>query len=80
MRADGMSSGEPEAPRWKVGARASAGTLLAVVLIVWIVANRQEVEISFVFGSAEIQVWVALTIAALLGAAVGFLAARRRYK
>lgn len=75
-----MSTNEPTSPRWKVSARASAATLLVVVLVVWIVANRQDVEISFVFGSAEIQVWVALTIAALLGAGVGFLGARRRYK
>lgn len=75
-----MSNNEPTSSRWKVSARASAATLLVVVLVVWIVANRQDVEISFVFGSAEIQVWVALTIAALLGGGVGFLGARRRYK
>jgi uncharacterized integral membrane protein len=60
--------------------RTIAGLLLAVLLVVFIVVNRDETRISFVFFESTTALWVALALAAAGGLAAGFLLGRRRYR
>lgn len=75
-----MTTQESSSRRTGLSNRAVGALAVAVLLVVWVAANRESVAISFVVGSAELPLWVALSIAALLGALVGFLSARRRYR
>lgn len=70
------------APAKKSGlsGRAIGGLVIAALVVVFIVINRDQVEVSFVFFSATIALWVALTIAAVGGLLAGFLIGRKRYK
>ncbi len=79
MSATGSGQRGP-AERTRPSNRTIGGIVLAVLLVVWILVNQSSVEVSFVFGSVEMPLWVALAIAAVLGAAVGFVLGRRRYK
>ena len=57
--------------------------LLGVVLIAFILSNRQRVTVNFLFFSMDdVPLWITLTGTALLGAAVGTVAvfARRRQR
>ena len=57
------------------------GSLLGIVLVAFILSNRQEVTVNFLFFSMDnVPLWITLTGTALLGAAVGTVAvfARRR--
>ena len=57
------------------------GSLLGIVLVAFILSNRQEVTVNFLFFSMDnVPLWITLTVTALLGAAVGTVAvfARRR--
>ena len=60
--------------------RAIGGLVVAALVVIFIAINRDQVEVSFVFFSATIALWVALTIAAVGGLVAGFLIGRRRYK
>jgi uncharacterized integral membrane protein len=60
--------------------RAIAGLGLGLLVLLFIVMNRDGTEISFVVFSREVEVWVALAIAALGGLVVGFLLGRSRYR
>ena len=60
--------------------RAIGGIVIAVVVILFIVINRDQTEVNFLFFSAEVALWVALTIAAIGGLVAGFLIGRKRYK
>ncbi|HSJ21107.1 MAG TPA: LapA family protein [Nocardioidaceae bacterium] len=51
-----------------------------VLLVVWILVNRDTVEVSFVVWTAALPLWVALIIAAVLGVVVGYLMARKRHR
>ncbi len=70
------------APAKKSGlsGRAIGGLIVAAVVVVFIVINRDQVEVSFVFFTATIALWVALAIAAVGGFLAGFLIGRKRYK
>ena len=70
------------APAKKSGlsGRAIGGLVIAALVVVFIAINRDQVEVSFVFFSATIALWVALTIAAVGGLLAGFLIGRKRYK
>jgi uncharacterized integral membrane protein len=70
------------APAKKSGlnGRAIGGLVIAALVVVFIAINRDQVEVSFVFFSATIALWVALTIAAVGGLFAGFLIGRKRYK
>lgn len=57
------------------------GGVLGVVLVAFILSNRQRVTVNFLFFSMEdVPLWITLTGTALLGAAVGTVAVftRRR--
>ncbi len=60
--------------------RAIGGLIIAAVVIVFIVINRDQIQVNFLFFSAEIALWVALSIAAVGGLIAGFLIGRKRYK
>lgn len=75
-----MTTQQPASRRTGLSNRAVGALVVAVLLVVWVAANRDSVAISFVVGTAELPLWVALSIAAVLGALVGFLSARRRYR
>lgn len=62
------------------GARTLAGIVLAILLVVFIVMNREETEISFIVFDSTTSLWVALALAAAGGLAAGFLLGRRRYR
>lgn len=67
-------------PGIRLSGRAIGGLVVAAVLVVWIVFNRQTVDVSLVFGTVSMPLWVALAVAAVLGMVVGFAAGRRRYR
>ncbi|HEX6514684.1 MAG TPA: LapA family protein [Nocardioidaceae bacterium] len=69
----------PTKSSW-VNGRTIGGLVVAALLVVWILFNRQDVHVSLVFGTVTMPLWVALTVAAVLGALVGFVAGRRRYR
>ncbi|MCZ2849783.1 LapA family protein [Modestobacter sp. VKM Ac-2978] len=50
----------------------------AVLLVVWIMVDRQRAEVSFLVGSVTLPLWVALSVAGALGALIGYLLVRRR--
>lgn len=58
--------------------RVLVGVALAVLLVLWVAVNRNDVEVSFILFQASLPLWMALTLAALLGAAAGQLVGRRR--
>lgn len=61
--------------------RAIGGLVIVAVLITFILSNRNTTEVSFLFISADgVPLWVALTISAALGVAVGFILGRRKYR
>ena len=70
------------APAKKSGlsGRAIGGIVVALLVVVFIAINRDQVEVSFVFFTTTLALWVALTIAAVGGLVAGFLIGRRRYK
>ncbi len=73
--------GETPPQRSKGYGRAIGGLVIVGVLIAFILSNRNTTEVSFLFISVEsVPLWVALTIAAALGVAVGFILGRRRYR
>jgi uncharacterized integral membrane protein len=47
--------------------------VLAVVLLIFIVQNNGKGRIDFLFWNIQTRVWVALTIAAVLGFVAGYL-------
>lgn len=50
------------------------GSLSGIVLIAFILSNRQKVTVNFLFFSMDdVPLWITLTVTALLGAAVGTL-------
>jgi uncharacterized integral membrane protein len=60
--------------------RAIGGIVIAVLVIVFIAINRDQVELSLLFFTLNTSLWVALTIAAVGGLLAGFLIGRRKYK
>jgi uncharacterized integral membrane protein len=60
--------------------RQIGGGIIAVLLIVFIAANSKMVEVSLVFVSATLPLWVVLSGTALLGVGVGMLLGSRRAK
>ena len=60
--------------------RAVSGLIVAVLVIIFIVINRDPTNVSFLFFSVTMSLWIALTIAAVGGLLAGFLIGRKRYK
>jgi uncharacterized integral membrane protein len=63
-----------------VSYRALAGGLLALLLLLFIVLNRDQTKVSFVIFDARTDLWLALLIAAGGGFVAGFLLSRARYR
>jgi uncharacterized integral membrane protein len=63
-----------------LSARTWIGIVIAALVIVFIVANNDDTNVSFVFFDAEVSLWVALAIAAGGGFIAGFLISRKRYR
>ena len=59
--------------------RTILGIAIGVLLVVFVIMNRNETSISFIVFTAQTALWIALTIAAVGGFIAGFLVSRRRY-
>lgn len=59
---------------FRVNGRLLLGGVLAVVLVVFILSNRQDVAVDFIFVEVTLPLWVTLTVTALVGFAIGTLA------
>ena len=66
-------------PGWLTN-RVIVGIVVAVLLLIFIMVNRDTTEISFILFSAETSLWIALAIAGAAGCLIGFLVGRRRYR
>lgn len=64
----------------RLSGRMITGMIAAVLLVVFVLVNRDQVDVTFVVWSAVLPLWVALALAGILGAAAGFLISRRRYR
>lgn len=64
----------------RLSGRTITGIVAAVLLVVFVLVNRDQVDVTFVVWSAVLPLWVALALAGILGAAAGFLIGRRRYR
>ena len=72
-----MNDSEPTAPRREgLGLRSWLLIVSGVLLVVFFAINAQRVEVHFVFATVNLPLIVALLIAALLGALVGWGASR----
>jgi uncharacterized integral membrane protein len=63
-----------------LGYRAIGGIVVAALVVLFIVLNRDETEISFIVFSARTALWLALSVAAAGGFVAGFLIGRQRYR
>lgn len=63
-----------------LGYRELGGIVVAALVVLFIVLNRDETEISFIVFSAETALWLALSVAAAGGFAAGFLIGRQVYR
>ncbi len=66
-------------PGWLTN-RAIGGIVVAALLLLFIAVNQDATEISFIFFSANADLWVALALAGGAGFIAGFLISRKRYK
>ena len=71
---------QPAQAKKGLSGRAIGGIVVAVLVIIFIAINRDQTEVSFVFFTATLSLWVALSIAAIGGLVAGFLIGRKRYK
>jgi uncharacterized integral membrane protein len=60
--------------------RAVVGGIIVVALVAFIAGNSAKVEVSFLFFSAKMPLWIVLTCTALLGVAIGALLTQRRQR
>ena len=58
--------------------RLIAGVLIALVLVIFILINRDEVKVEFAVATVTMSLWLIIVITTLLGLAVGWLLASRR--
>ena len=63
-----------------IGYRTLGGVLVAALIVLFIVLNRDETEISFIVFTARTALWLALGVAAVGGFVAGFLLGRQRYR
>lgn len=74
-----MSASHPAGGR-RLSGGLVAGVVLAVLLVVFVFENTARTKIRFIVPEAEAPLGVALFIAVLLGAVLGALFARHRYR
>jgi uncharacterized integral membrane protein len=60
--------------------RLVAAALIGIVIVLFIVLNRDRTNVSFIVFSHQTSLWVALTVAAAGGFLAGYLVSRRRYR
>jgi len=70
--------GGPAGRRWIPSARLVAAGVLFVLAVIFVFQNTEETEIRFVFPRVETPLWVALSVAIVIGMLVGLLLARGR--
>ena len=58
--------------------RLIAGGLIALLLVIFILINRDEVDVEFAVATVTMSLWLIIAITTLLGLAVGWLLASRR--
>jgi len=73
QRPPAPAGGEPSWKRWGL-------SIVGVVLVLFMALNSQEVEVKFIFGTAQMPLIFALLVAAALGALVGWAVPRIRRK
>ena len=54
--------------------------IVSLLAVLFIVLNTQTVEIRFWIPTLSVPLWTALALAAVLGAAIGFMSGRSRYR
>jgi len=60
--------------------RAIAGIVVGALVVVFILLNRDQTTISFIFFTARTALWVALALAGAGGLLAGYLVGRKRYR
>lgn len=66
--------------RFRPTGRQILGAVIALLLLVFIVTNRDSAEVTLVVTSVELPLWLVLAITALLGVLVGMGLGARRTK
>jgi uncharacterized integral membrane protein len=69
---------EGEGPRRRITARQGGGIALAVLALVFIFQNTQDVTASFLFLDFEASMWFVTLALMLVGVAIGWMLASRR--
>jgi uncharacterized integral membrane protein len=62
----------------KIGPRGILAGVIGIVVVIFIVENTKSTKIRFIGPEVKAPLWLALVIAALLGAVAGLLIDRRR--
>ena len=75
-----MPDNESTTPERRVPSRAIAMVIVIVLLVWFALGNSRRVRVDFFFVDRNVRLVYALAIAALLGAVIGWLAARSRYR
>ncbi|MEI7888353.1 MAG: LapA family protein [Actinomycetes bacterium] len=70
----------PDDHGFQLNTRAVVGGIIAIALVAFIAGNSAKVEVSFLFFSAMMPLWIVLTCTAFLGAAIGALLTQRRQR
>ncbi|MFV0317566.1 MAG: hypothetical protein ACK5O2_11490 [Microthrixaceae bacterium] len=65
---------------FKLTPRHIVGGVIALVLLVFILANGDETNVSLLFVDVDLPLWLTLAVTALLGGCVGMLLGSRRAK
>ncbi len=65
---------------FRMNSRQIIGALIAIVLLIFILSNRDPITVEFLFIEWNTSQWVVLAVTALLGAAVGAGIFARRQK
>lgn len=77
----GTVSGEPAPANWRQWARITLWVVVAGLIVLFLLGNREPTQIDFVFFSATASLWIVLLAMVLLGAILGWTASwwwRRR--